>query len=463
MESVKDAGAGTGTGKPDQSAERECRYRRIHESMRDAFVLVDMRGHLLEWNTPYLEMLGYAADELKNMTYMDLTPQKWHQAEAQIIEQQLIPHDQSRLYEKEYIRKDGTIFPVELKTHLLRDGKGQPEAMWAVVRDISERKRVEAALCEQEEFFRLIAENSGDFIAVLDLEGRRLYNSPSYKQFFGDTRYLLGTDSFTEVHPDDQERVRRVFFETVKSGIGHRIEFRFVLPDGGVREMESRGGVIHDAEGRVARVVVVSNDITERKKAEEQIHSLAFYDTLTRLPNRRMLSDRLRQAMAATRRSGCHGALMFLDLDNFKPINDAHGHAVGDLLLSEAARRIASCVRGVDTVARFGGDEFVVLLNELDVDKARSAARAGMVAEKIRARLEEAYVLPVRHEGVADTLVEHRCTSSIGLVLFLDHEHTEEDLLRWADIAMYQAKDEGRNRIRVIDSKQRATDPASRG
>ena len=300
MESVKDAGAGTGTGKPDQSAERECRYRRIHESMRDAFVLVDMRGHLLEWNTPYLEMLGYAADELKNMTYMDLTPQKWHQAEAQIIEQQLIPHDQSRLYEKEYIRKDGTVFPVELKTHLLRDGKGQPEAMWAVVRDISERKRVEAALCEQEEFFRLIAENSGDFIAVLDLEGRRLYNSPSYKQFFGDTRYLLGTDSFTEVHPDDQERVRRVFFETVKSGIGHRIEFRFVLPDGGVREMESRGGVIHDAEGRVARVVVVSNDITERKKAEEQIHSLAFYDTLTRLPNRRMLSDRLRHCLLYT-------------------------------------------------------------------------------------------------------------------------------------------------------------------
>jgi diguanylate cyclase (GGDEF)-like protein/PAS domain S-box-containing protein len=455
---VKDAGAGTGIGGLDRSAERECRYRRIHESMRDAFVLVDMQGRLLEWNTSYLEMLGYAAAELKNLTYMDLTPRKWHAVEARIIEQQLIPHGESRLYEKEYIRKDGTVFPVELKTHLLRDGNGQPEAMWAIVRDISERKRAEAALCEQEEFFRLIAENSGDFIAVLDLEGRRLYNSPSYKQFFGDTRYLLGTDSFNEVHPDDQERVRRVFFETVRSGIGHRIEFRFVLPDGGVRQMESRGGVIRDGEGRVARVVVVSNDITERKKAEEQIHSLAFYDTLTRLPNRRMLSDRLRQAMAATKRSGCHGALMFLDLDNFKPINDAHGHAVGDLLLSEAARRIASCVRGVDTVARFGGDEFVVLLNELDVDKAKSAAQAGMVAEKIRARLAEPYVLHVRHEGAADTDVEHQCTSSIGLVLFLDHDHTEEDLLRWADIAMYQAKDAGRNRIRVIDSKQRATD-----
>ena len=458
MESAKDAAAGTGAGTPDQSAESECRYRRIHESMRDAFVLVDMQGHLLEWNTPYLEMLGYAADELKNLTYMDLTPPKWHAVEAQIIEQQLIPHNQSRLYEKEYIRKDGTVFPVELKTHLLRDSNGQPEAMWAIVRDIGERKRVEAALREQEDFFRLIAENSGDFIAVLDLEGRRLYNSPSYTQFFGDTRYLLGTDSFSEVHPDDQDRVRRVFFETVKSGIGHRIEFRFVLPDGGVRQMESRGGVIRDGDGRVVRVVVVSNDITERKKAEDQIHSLAFYDTLTRLPNRRMLSDRLRQAMAATKRSGCHGALMFLDLDNFKPINDAHGHAVGDLLLSEAARRIASCVRGVDTVARFGGDEFVVVLNELDVDKAKSAAQAGMVAEKIRARLAEPYVLPVRHEGGATEMrVEHQCTSSIGLVLFLDHEYSEEDLLRWADIAMYQAKDEGRDRIRVIDPKLRAT------
>lgn len=435
----------------DQSAKGECKYRRIHESMRDAFVLLNLQGGLIEWNTPYIEMLGYSADELKSLTCMDLTPKKWHALEARIVEQQVIPHGQSRLYEKEYIRKDGTVFPVELKTHLLRDCNGQPEAMWAIVRDISERKRVEAALHEQEEFFRLIAENSGDFIAVLGLDGRRLYNSPSYTQFFGDTRYLLGTDSFTEVHPDDQERVRRIFSETVKSGIGQWTEFRFVLPDGGVRQMESRGGVIRDGEGRVIRVVVVSNDITERKKAEEQIFSLAFYDTLTRLPNRRMLSDRLRQAMAAARRSGHHGALMFLDLDNFKPINDAHGHAVGDLLLSEAARRIAGCVREVDTVARFGGDEFVILLNDLDVDKAESAAQAGMVAEKIRVRLTEPYVLPIRHDGEAESFVEHQCSSSIGLVLFASDEHTEEDLLRWADIAMYQAKDAGRNCIRLID------------
>lgn len=435
----------------DQTAECDCKYRRIHESMRDAFVLMDLRGRLLEWNPAFMEMLGYSADELKRLTIGDLMPEKWREAEAQIVEHQVIPHGHSRLYESEYICKDGAVLPVELKTHLLRDSTGEPEALWAIVRDISERKRVEAALREQEDFFRLIAENSGDFIAVLDLDGKRLYNSPSYTHFFGAPQYLAGTLSFNEIHPDDQERVRRVFMETVKSGIGQRIEFRFVLPDGGVRYMESRGGVIRDDDGRVARVVVVSNDITDRKKAEDQIHQLVFYDSLTQLPNRRMLSDRLRQAMAATKRSGRFGALMFLDLDNFKPINDAHGHGVGDQLLSEAAQRIAGCVREVDTVARFGGDEFVVLLSDLDTTRAESAANAGMVAEKIRTRLAEPYVLTIHHEGGAETPAEHQCTASIGLLLFINHETTEDDLLRRADIAMYQAKEDGGNRIRIVD------------
>ncbi|RTL54472.1 MAG: sensor domain-containing diguanylate cyclase [Rhodocyclaceae bacterium] len=449
MDAGKMAPAMAGVGKPAHVGDCWCKYCRIYASMRDAFVLFDFQGKLLEWNVAFAEMVGYSADELIKLRHSDLTPSKWHGAEAQMIEQQIIPHGQSRLYEKEYVRKDGTVFPVELKAHLLRDGAGQPEAVWAIARDISERKRVEELLREQEEFFRLIAENSGDFIAVLDLNGRRLYNSPSYKHFFGDPAYLRGTDSFNEIHPDDQERVKRAFLETVRTGVGQRLEFRFVLPDGAVRQMESRGGVVKDAGGKPLRVVVVSNDITERKKAEEQIYSLAFYDSLTGLPNRRMLSDRLRQAMATTKRSGRCGALMFLDLDNFKPINDAHGHSVGDLLLSEAARRIESCVREVDTVARFGGDEFVVLLSDLDVVKAESAGQAWKVAEKIRLKLAEPYSLPVHREG-KEIYVEHQCTPSIGLVLFVNHEYSEEDLLRWADIAMYRAKDEGRNRVYLI-------------
>ena len=147
-------------------------------------------------------------------------------------------------------------------------------AIFAAINDITERKQVEAALQEQETFFRLIAENIGDMVAVLDLEGRRLYNSPSYRALFGDPEALVGTDSFTEIHPDDQAEVRRVFMETVQTGHGHRINFRFVLADGGIRHIESQGGVIHGVNGQIDRVVVVSRDVTERMQMEEEVHQL---------------------------------------------------------------------------------------------------------------------------------------------------------------------------------------------
>ncbi|MDD5384412.1 MAG: diguanylate cyclase [Gallionella sp.] len=198
-------------------------------------------------------------------------------------------------------------------------------------------------------------------------------------------------------------------------------------------------------DGEINHYVAILHDITERKKAEEQISNLAFYDTLTQLPNRRMLNDRLGQAMAASKRSGRYAALMFLDLDNFKPLNDMHGHEAGDLLLIQAAHRIASCVREVDTVARFGGDEFVVILSELDTDKADSAVHAGIVAEKIRAILSKPYLLPCKQEGDVTITVEHHCTSSIGITLFIGHEANSEGILKQADMAMYQAKEGGRN------------------
>jgi diguanylate cyclase (GGDEF)-like protein len=174
---------------------------------------------------------------------------------------------------------------------------------------------------------------------------------------------------------------------------------------------------------------------------------------LTQLPNRRLLNDRLVQAMAASKRSGRYGALMFLDLDNFKPLNDTYGHGVGDLLLIEVARRISCCVRETDTVTRFGGDEFVVMLSELDADKDRSIAQAGIVAEKIRVTLTEPYALTIQPDGDTNTTVEHRCTSSIGMVVFINHEASPEDIIKWADMAMYQAKEAGRNLIRLYDSK----------
>ena len=203
---------------------------------------------------------------------------------------------------------------------------------------------------------------------------------------------------------------------------------------------------VERVDGVVANYVATLSDITSRKAAENEIKNLAFYDTLTQLPNRRMLLDRLNLAIASSKRSGRYGALMFLDLDNFKPLNDKYGHAAGDFLLIEAARRISSCVRDVDTVARFGGDEFVVMLCELEVNKSGAAAQASIIAEKIRTVMAEPYSLP--QHGNAGTAEEHHCTSSIGVALFADNDTSMEDVLKWADMAMYKAKRDGRNLIR---------------
>jgi diguanylate cyclase (GGDEF)-like protein len=145
---------------------------------------------------------------------------------------------------------------------------------------------------------------------------------------------------------------------------------------------------------------------------------------------------------------------MFLDLDNFKPLNDAHGHGIGDLLLQEVAKRLKACVRAVDTVARFGGDEFVVLLSELNVDKVESTAQAGTVAEKIRSSLSTPYLLAVPHsKGMTDNVVKHHCSASIGVVIFVNDEASQDEILKWADAAMYQAKDAGRNLIHFFEQK----------
>lgn len=139
---------------------------------------------------------------------------------------------------------------------------------------------------------------------------------------------------------------------------------------------------------------------------------------------------------------------MFLDLDNFKPLNDAHGHKAGDMLLVEAAERLKACVREMDTVSRFGGDEYVVMISELVADEAESTEQARNVAEKIRIVLSQPYQLTIRHDRLDDTTVIHHCTASIGVALFKNHDESPDEILKWADAAMYQAKQDGRNLIR---------------
>ncbi|MFA6972971.1 MAG: diguanylate cyclase [Gallionella sp.] len=228
-------------------------------------------------------------------------------------------------------------------------------------------------------------------------------------------------------------------------GAGH-LETRMAVP---VRVTEL--GALANGINQMSEQLLHERNILQSRidEATHQLRNLAFYDTLTLLPNRRLLNDRLTQAFANSKRSGRYGALMFLDLDNFKPINDQFGHAVGDLLLIEAAQRISSCLREVDTVARFGGDEFVVMLSELDVDLAESISLARGVAEKIRLKLSEPYNLIYRPADQPELKVEHCCTASIGVVPFLNHEASQEEIMSRADAAMYLSKKLGRNQIYI--------------
>jgi diguanylate cyclase (GGDEF)-like protein/hemerythrin-like metal-binding protein/PAS domain S-box-containing protein len=207
---------------------------------------------------------------------------------------------------------------------------------------------------------------------------------------------------------------------------------------------------VKNEDGVTTHYVGAFSDITTRKAAEDEVRQLAFYDSLTGLPNRKLMHDRLNQAIASSTRHNCHGALMLIDLDNFKSINDTLGHAAGDALLIEASRRLLASVRMVDTVARLGGDEFVVIIGELNAgDEAASQAR--LVAEKILAALEQPFTLESRLENGQVSLSVHHCPASVGITLFRDASEDADELLKQADTAMYQAKQGGRNTLRFYD------------
>lgn len=305
--------------------------------------------------------------------------------------------------------------------------------------DITQRKEIENKLYESEAFFRTITENASDLIALLDTDGRRIYNSPSYRQTmqaFGKNWPEPGSDSFREIHPEDRDRIRAIFRKTVETGVGERAEFRFLLSDGSVRYIESEGNAVHDASGKVSKVIVISRDVTERKQAEAQLQHFAHYDILTDLPNRRLFSDRLQQALVTAKREKTRLAVMLLDLDMFKPINDSLGHDVGDLMLKEIARRIQDCMRGSDSAARMGGDEFIVLLPSIEAEKD-----AMTVAEKIRSALNQPFELAGHNLHIS---------ASIGIAIYPEHGNDEFLLCKNADIAMYHAKKKGHNNVQYF-------------
>lgn len=292
----------------------------------------------------------------------------------------------------------------------------------------------QSELERSERLFRLIADNIHDLVALVDTDGRRIYNSPSYRKFFGDQELRPGSDSLKEIHPEDHDRIARIFRETVATGVGQRTEFRFVLSDGSIRHIESQGSVIQDSQGRVDKVLVVSRDMTERRLAELELQRQARVDYLTGLVNRRHFMDQGEIEVSRAVRYGSALSVVMMDIDFFKEVNDTHGHRAGDLVLQALSRMCVAALRDVDIIGRMGGEEFAVLLPETPLDKAAEAA------ERLRETIARNGIV------IEDGLVLH-VTASFGVATSSGQETSMDLLLHQADTALYQAKESGRNRV----------------
>ncbi len=427
-------------------------FKQLFESSPDPTWIID-DNRFIECNQAAITALGYVSrDALLNVHPSELSPPQ--QADGQDsyakAEHMLALALQQGLHRFEWLHRkaDGSNFLAEVTLSVIKLSDRQ--LIHCVWRDITERKRVEEQVLRQNNLLSAVIDNFPGAISVVDANLQVVTYNRQFGHLLDLPDWLLAKPGvgFGDIvrfnaqrgdyGPGDPEQLTAAIVERARNFQSHT--FERIRPNGMVLEIR---GTAMPGGGFVTTYL----DITARKRAEEEIHQLAFHDALTKLPNRRLLNDRLSQAMATSKRSGAFCALMFLDLDNFKPLNDTHGHEVGDLLLVEVANRLKHCVREVDTVSRFGGDEFVVLLSDLPSDRSASTKQARVIAEKIRFALALPYQLTRKHEGQADTLVAHHCTVSIGVTVFVNQEADQDDILKWADMAMYEAKSAGRDTV----------------
>jgi len=416
------------------------RQQALMRSALEGIHIMDAQGNIVETNDTFCQMLGYTREEMSGLNVADWDAQ-WSREELMERFKKMI-HMDGALFETRHRRKDGSLIEVEVSTTGTEiDGQF---FLYASSRDITERMR-------NQEMQRIAAVtfDTQEAIMITTPDAKILRVNQAFHEITGYSK-----DEVVGHNPRIFQSGRHdaAFYQAMWSALHATGKWSGEIWDkrrnGSIYPKLMTITAVYDNEHKLTHYVAVFRDISDRKKSEQEIHQLAFYDPLTALPNRRLLMDRLQQGLAASARNARYGALLFLDLDHFKTINDTRGHATGDLLLIEATRRLLTCVREGDSVARLGGDEFVVLLEGLGSEADEAAAQTELVAEKIRHELDRPYML---------NDFECHLTVSIGIGLFINHEESAESLLQHADVAMYQAKSAGRNAIRFFDPQMQAT------
>ncbi|MHB8346721.1 MAG: putative bifunctional diguanylate cyclase/phosphodiesterase [Acidiferrobacterales bacterium] len=419
--------------------ESEMHARAVLDGVNDGIIAIHEDGIISLFNPAAERMFGYMERDIIGQNVSLLMPEpdrsQYHGHLRQSRET-----GNSTLFksanEVDGVRRNGTKFPLELHVNEIRTDTGHLSI--AVARDITERRRA-----EQELRIAATAFETGEGIVITDRDARILRVNHAYTRLTGySAEELTGrTPAILHSGRQDVEFYRRLWETLMRDGYWQG-EIWNRRKDGAVYLAWQTVTAVTDAKWQVTHYVGVSSDITRRKEAEQEIHRLAFYDPLTKLPNRSLLWDRLQQAQSYSARHGTHGALLFIDLDNFKTLNDTQGHHIGDLLLIEVAKRLQEGVRPSDTVARLGGDEFVVVLVDLSDDAQQAASQAQSLGKKLLVTLNQLYQLQER---------EQYSSASMGITVFRGDEIRITDLLKQADAAMYDAKSAERNALRFFD------------
>jgi diguanylate cyclase (GGDEF)-like protein/PAS domain S-box-containing protein len=414
--------------------EAEERFRRSFEDAAIGMALVAPDGRFLRTNRSLCDLLGYREVELLEKTFQDITHPDDLDADLDQVRRMLVGEIRAYQMEKRYFHKEGQVVWILLSVSMVHDEEGEPLYFVSQIQDISERKRAEQKIRAAEQRYRTLVEQipAVTYIDPVDDPDTSLYTSPQIEQMLGYTPQEWQNEKLwpKRLHPDDRERILAAD-ERFEAGGGEpfREEYRLLAKDDSVVWVREEAVLVRDEADEPLYWQGVFYDLTERKALEERLHYQAFHDSLTDLPNRQLFMDRLGQALRRTRRYHNQVAVLFMDLDAFKVVNDSLGHEVGDLLLMLVAQRLRRCLRPEDTLARFGGDEFTVLIEALD-----DPAQAVQVAERITEELRRPFLIEARDLYVI---------ASIGISLGDARTHDPDDLLREADTAMYRAKDAG--------------------
>jgi diguanylate cyclase (GGDEF)-like protein/PAS domain S-box-containing protein len=412
-------------------------FRYVVDNAADGFFVIDEQRRFVEANAAFCRMFGYPRNEVLGKTPLDVVAPESH---ADLIAQmRSIETTEHRRYRVLALRKDGSKFPILLNNTSYRDSSGAVAGSFGFITDLTSLVEAQQAVVASERELQRIIDQMQDTYYRTDAEGKLDRISPSVQNLLGYAPEELVGRRLADVYADPKERQDFLERLAASGGTLSGYESRLRHKEGHEVWVETNSQYLFNQEGSFIGVEGISRDNTERRRNEARIEFLAHHDPLTDLPNRLLLRDRLERAIVQGERTESRVALVFIDLDRFKTVNDSLGHPVGDRLLREAAQRLRKCVREMDTVSRQGGDEFLIVLTDL-----KDSDAVTRVAEEILATMSVPFSLDGHDVAIS---------CSVGVAVFPEDGRDFDELLKKSDIAMYNAKEAGRNAFRYYTER----------